>query len=477
MRYGNYCGPYWSDGAYQTSVVGTSKAVDEFDETCRLHDAHYAQGHNLVDADFEFFRSNVGKGTLRTVAGGLVGVQGALRWGGVLAPNNNSIDLSQTPTIMTKSSNLRGSQPLKQQQTANAKGKNSAAISTSLVPAAIGTTMRSIKPKVVRSGNTARIIGRDYLNTVEAGLTTQFALSTTALLSPAYFASAYLGNLCRSYELYKWNKLVIHYVPAVATTTSGAILMTSSHSVTQPALSGEASTFLPRAMTQGNAVMGPIWEHNSIEIDCNRGGKCLVDPLTTNDIDDNIFEELQVYYSAQTVTTAGYLFAEYDCSFFDPVYQPHSTSIPIPYGPGVRCELVDASATGAIGDDWELSISTGLSLSSVPNGTIFRGVVDYESCITPTGATLNNLLYAGSFIHATTSTFASATANTPIVGGFLVYLVVLGSTVRAYATIEAARAGLGSGQLFLRTAYTAPGTYTMILTMVGLPPATQLSIQ
>lgn len=39
MKYGNYCGPYWSNGRIQRSVVGDLLPVDEFDETCRDHDA------------------------------------------------------------------------------------------------------------------------------------------------------------------------------------------------------------------------------------------------------------------------------------------------------------------------------------------------------------------------------------------------------------------------------------------------------
>lgn len=60
--YGNYCGPYWSDGAFQTSVVGTTEPTDEFDETCMRHDAQYALAGDLELADFTFFRENVGRG-------------------------------------------------------------------------------------------------------------------------------------------------------------------------------------------------------------------------------------------------------------------------------------------------------------------------------------------------------------------------------------------------------------------------------
>ncbi len=476
MKYGNYCGPYWSDGAYQTSVVGTLEPIDEFDETCRVHDAHYALGDDLVAADFSFFRENVGRGVLRTVAGSAVGLQGLIRWGGWKAAPNNFVLQSQEEVMKNANkakTNLRGTA-----QAAPKAQRVEKTITTSMVPAAVGTTMRASKPKVVRSGNTARITGRDFICSVDVHATTVFGLSITALLSPAYFSSAFLGNLCRSYESYKWNKLRIHYVPAVSTSTPGTIVLASAHSITQPALSGESSNFLPRVMTQGNATMGPLWEHNYIDIDCERGGRRLVDPTTSTDLDDNIHEELQVYFSAASLLTAGYLFAEYDCSFFEPVYQPHAATIPIPYGPGLRCFMSEAVNTAVIGDDWCLQFDSGITLSSVPNGTLFRAVLDVSGSEVPTGTALNNLVSVATFSHTTTSAFGVTTQPLPLVGGMVMYFSVDGAQVKVHTTLESARIGNGSGQCVVRTAYTtSKGSYPFIVTMVGLDNSAITSVQ
>ncbi len=37
-----YCGPYWSEGKFQPSVVGSKPGVNELDEACREHDTLYA---------------------------------------------------------------------------------------------------------------------------------------------------------------------------------------------------------------------------------------------------------------------------------------------------------------------------------------------------------------------------------------------------------------------------------------------------
>lgn len=94
--HGNYCGPGWSARKYQKSVVSHVPAVDAFDRTCKVHDAAYAKGKDLAEADIQFFKDNVGKGVKRTIAGLVVGAQGIVRKigggrgsGGVKNPNPN----------------------------------------------------------------------------------------------------------------------------------------------------------------------------------------------------------------------------------------------------------------------------------------------------------------------------------------------------------------------------------------------------
>lgn len=78
FRYhGNYVGPGWSAGRYQPSVASSKvKPVDEFDETARQHDRAYALGRNLKEADYKFFKDNIGKGVKRSIAALAVGLQG-----------------------------------------------------------------------------------------------------------------------------------------------------------------------------------------------------------------------------------------------------------------------------------------------------------------------------------------------------------------------------------------------------------------
>lgn len=66
----NYCGMYWSDGKFQSSVAnGTATPVNELDRTCMEHDASYALATSpadLVAADNKFYEQNFLKGPKRT---------------------------------------------------------------------------------------------------------------------------------------------------------------------------------------------------------------------------------------------------------------------------------------------------------------------------------------------------------------------------------------------------------------------------
>jgi hypothetical protein len=74
--HGNYCGPNWSAGREQESVESSVPAVDDFDSTCKEHDASYANRKNMTQADYNFFKQNIGKGVMRSGAAIAVGAFG-----------------------------------------------------------------------------------------------------------------------------------------------------------------------------------------------------------------------------------------------------------------------------------------------------------------------------------------------------------------------------------------------------------------
>jgi len=72
----NYCGPFWSDGKFQSSVAnGISKPVSALDAACQRHDRQYAthnDRHSLDVADTNFYNETKNLGFRGKLYGGLV---------------------------------------------------------------------------------------------------------------------------------------------------------------------------------------------------------------------------------------------------------------------------------------------------------------------------------------------------------------------------------------------------------------------
>jgi len=71
----NYCGPYWSNGRFQSSVVGDVAPVSALDTSCWQHDADYARAKTIDDfiaADNNFYYSTRSQGLRGQLYGDLV---------------------------------------------------------------------------------------------------------------------------------------------------------------------------------------------------------------------------------------------------------------------------------------------------------------------------------------------------------------------------------------------------------------------
>jgi hypothetical protein len=337
--------------------------------------------------------------------------------------------------------------------------------------------MRAKTPKVTRSTDGAVMHGSDFVGAVTNQGTTTFSVGKSAMLSPAYFVGTFLGNMVRSYEKYRWRKLRIVYVPSVSTSVGGQVLLCSSHSVSEPCLNSASGTFLQRAMSQGNASMGPPWIENYIDIDCSSDWK-LIDPATTNDPDDCIAEELQVYTTASTIGRIGYLYAEYEIEFKNTMYQPHSTSLPIFTGPGLRINTEDTLAVNAVGDDWNLTeVGSQLNLTTLPPGTVFRAVFNLLGSTEAPGTSWTNFLDLGIITRSTATASSSNTTSIEVVGGMTVYFVVVNQRIIVCATLEAATNGGTNGQFFVRTATVNKGFYMWDVALIRYGPGTLITSQ
>jgi len=461
MRYhGNYCGPNWSAGKVQPSVLSDVPSIDEFDETCRVHDAAYATNSDLLSADLLFFKSNIFTDAKRSVAAAAVGVQAGVRAIDKLIPK-----IYQTKTKMTNNSKLRGNKPTPQNKSQ----------SLTTVPSAYGYTLRMQAPKVTRRGDTASIIGSDFAGSVQSVNNSNYEPAASVFINPAYFQNATLGSLARTYEKFRIKRVRIDYVPSVPTTTQGQVVMCSTATVKEPFIGAASSTFLGRALSQGNAVVTPIWKEASIEV---QGGPewFIVDALIDGDLDDAISHEVQVYATCDSTTTCGILIMHYEMEFKDPLYVYHPTMIPVPASNSIGYTLTDDSAVNAANDVISLSNATGSFAGG--NGSIYRLVFQQARSVLPTGpANWTLVATVISTTAATTTTTSVQGTVIDMISGTTLYAVLRGSAIVLYGSLDGATAGNINDCLVYRTATTAIGTWAFLVQMVRLAPSLRVTTQ
>lgn len=464
--YGNYCGSNWSAGVAQPSVVSDVPAVDEFDDTCREHDAVYANGGDLLAADYNFAYANIGRGALRTAAGIAVGAQASVRALDKFIPK-----IYPNKTTMTR---LRGSVP---QVTKSSGPTNGAKLST--VPAAYGFSLKMQAPRIVRRGNAATIKGSDFASSVKVFNSSSYEPAASVLVNPTYFNNAMLGSMARTYEKFRVIRCSLQYVPAVPTSTQGQLVMCSTSTVKEPFLPGSASTFLSRALSQGNAIATPLWKEAVIDWENqNKSEWFVVDPLIDGDLDDCIAQEFQCYATCDTTATAGILIFHYELEFKDPLYTYHPTLIPNPVGNGTFISCVDDSAVNATSDCIVLVPGAPIA-GNYSAGAVFRLVFQQAGSTKPTGPASWAAVArtTGSVIAGTGGSTTSTTNITMVTGTTLYAAVSTSTTIVLFASLEDATAGSLNGSLTYQTVTSAIGTWLFIADMVRLDSASRVTTQ
>lgn len=471
MRYhGNYCGPNWSDGRHQLSVaVGTQPAIDDFDKTCEIHDKNYAINNNLYEADDAFYMSNYGLGFKRSTAALAVKANSILRdvWNRddrLLMTGPRSFNMAKNPKQPSK---LRGQKPAQRTTT------NPSQLST--VPASYGFSLRMQQPRVQRSGKNTTIVGSDFATSVATSISTgTYAPSGSILLNPSFFTSAMLGNVSRTYEKFRFTKAVVQYIPQVPTTTTGQLVMCSTRTVKEPFINGNSSTFLSRALSQGNAVASPLWKETTLTVNCSSEWS-IVDGYIDTDLDDSIQEEVQIYTTCDSVLTTGIIVLHYTIEFKDPLYTYHSNNIPNPIGNGVFDSFSDNTPVNAIGD--AIIFSNSSTTTGNTSGTIYRMVFRQQRSTLPTGpvswaSLANTVTQASSSLATFTNQITPITMNP----GTVVYGLQASGGIALFATLEGAKAG-ASGYITYAAATTVAGVYQFIISIVQVGPSISLTTQ
>jgi len=252
--HGNYCGPNWSAGLVQRSVVSDVPATDEFDETCKQHDAAYATGQDRKDADLKFASQNLFRGIKPTIAGVLVGAQGLLR-SHDKPDNKQLIDLDPSqplPATLLQAANMRrnaptplptmipgrGSQP--KMQPPKKVVQRVSGLRSVVAPVAFSRRVAMQRPTFNNKGVTS-IKHREYIGTIANS--TSFTTTAYGLNPGLPNVFPWLSNIAANFDKYKFKSLRFDYVPAVSTSTNGRITLAFNYNAGDSAPTSKQQVF------------------------------------------------------------------------------------------------------------------------------------------------------------------------------------------------------------------------------------------
>jgi hypothetical protein len=399
MRYhGNYCGPGWSDGKYQDSVVGLLEPIDEFDETCKVHDAAYASNDDLRTADLKFAKDNIMSLNPKRVAAGLmVGAQGIFRANDSrTSPNPNIMSSFRGAAMPSKINSIKAGRPAKSkkksprlEQTSEVLTfrKQRSGVTRVTAPAGISTQFRPITTVKTMVGDgvcikTTILSGRASAAT--QGTVPQIVYSYP--LTPLSTNNAEIQQMCQLYEQFRINSITLHFHPYQGTSSGGEVMLIVHEDAVNILPNSDASTFYSRALSGTNAVLTPLWCPVSLTPSIDTTWK-LVDSYNASTIKE--FTSGFVYMLTDgTTSIPGYLAMDIDLQFANMKYNPRNIVSGSYQGPSVVLTGTLTSAVSAAGTNFLMTFG-GAAFTS---GDIYHTTFNVNGSTPPTGTTFGNLL-------------------------------------------------------------------------------------
>jgi hypothetical protein len=319
-----------------------------------------------------------------------------------------------------------------------------------------------------------RVSGRELVASVQEYALPGYQLGALVPIHPAYFIGGVMGNMARTYEKFRYKSLVFHFISRQPTSATGEIILSTTSTLLEPAEDALNANFLARAMSRGNATLGPLWQNHSIAFDVDDQWR-LVDAFINSDVDDNVLGELQAYTQSAVKDVAGYILMDYVLEFSTTMYQPHSTAIPIPLGVGATYTCVDSSATPTSNNSVQL---TNSALTGQGTGTIYRAILNFSSSTLGTSGTAANAFKVGTAKWTNVATIASnSTDNITLIDGMQFYLAVADTSLYVYASLEEAIEGNSSGAFFYQTTLGTASSFSFVAYQLRVRNAALIGIQ
>jgi len=439
MRYhGNYCGPNWSAGRHQNSVISDVPATDDFDQTCKVHDAAYAVADDLEAADWQFAADNFA--TLdpkRWLAALGVGGQGLLRSLDRLTTHQtNDKQNMQSTTIKPK---LRGARAPQ----AAAFAQTNAKINTVAIPAAIGSTIRGANPVTVRKDKTgislsvSTCVGRP----VAANQSIVPELVALQYLNPITLGNDEVQNMTRVYQHYRITRASIMYKPFQSTSVGGEVMIVGNDDPNyRPINTSIGSAFYQKAFATQHSIMTPLWYGVTMELPVDSGWK-VCDNSNSTTLEEFASGVFYIYSDGNTSIT-GYYLVNLDIDFEGLRFNPRNLISGSYLGMGTRTlGSTVASTSGAnavitltnqtVGDIYALVLTTTSTTFGAGSNSATLYQIQSGGGTIPFTITGSTLVYARS---TTTSTMDLFTTYDAAVGSDVSDRLIMGVTTTTTTT-------------------------------------------
>lgn len=320
FTYGNYCGPWWSDGKRQVSVVGTTPPMDELDAECMRHDAAYAMGDDLRKADLAFARSTIGRGPLSTAMGLAVGLQGILRPRDSAASTLSTMPRQRAPTPKPKQRTTPRMVPT-QSTTTNQRMRGNNSVTAA--PVALATRRTGSKPKMSTSNGGVVTVGhRSFLAAVENSI--NFSVIQYPVNPGMAGTFPWLSKLARKYEQFKFKRLRFEFRSVTASSTPGVVMMSFDYDAadTAPASKAEQAQTIPNSESN-------VWMNNDLVIPVDSTWKYVRSGALAANLDIKTYDmgtmNLSSVYGDGVV--GGELYVEYEVELRRPTDGPESSGV------------------------------------------------------------------------------------------------------------------------------------------------------
>jgi hypothetical protein len=194
--------------------------------------------------------------------------------------------------------------------------------SRTTAPSAYGTNIPKSEYQIRTVGpNMISVKGHEFLVDVVKRASPPAFLLAAYTMNPACWTGSRLQNLARSYELYRFKKVELHYHPSVGTTTQGAISVGFETDPNEGIPAG--ANFFQQSLSNAYSNLGPIWAQVDVSylkpgVDF-RWWHCSVEEGNTREVNQMYaYAVSNVPVIGAATTTVGHLTCSYEIEFMYP---------------------------------------------------------------------------------------------------------------------------------------------------------------